>query len=110
MNRIKQMITKISKYVFENMESFAIIVALIIAIISFFHQLSQVTPELAKLKQEFNDYIHLAEIKHQELATRQRESRHSLELSLAKVETSLAQITTDIQFIKQRIVFGENKQ
>lgn len=103
------MITKISKYIFENIESFVIITALIVAGIIFFHKQAQIEPQLTQLRSDFITYVQQATLKHQELALNQQESKHSLELSLAKLETSLAQITTDIQFIKQRIVFGETK-
>lgn len=103
------MFTRFSKYLFENLESFVIITALVIAVIIFFHKQSQIEPELLKLKQDFNAYVHQATIKHQELALSQQESKHTLELSLTKLETSLAQINTDIQFIKQRIVYGDPK-
>ena len=109
MNRIKQMITKISKYLFENIQSLLVVVAVIMAIILFFYKQSQIEPQLLQLRHDFDTYVTQANTKHQELASNQQESKHTLELSLAKLETSLAQINTDIQFIKQRIVFGEVK-
>ena len=109
MNRIKQMITKISKYLFENIQSLLVVVAVIMAIILFFYKQAQIEPQLLQLRRDFDTYVTQANTKHQELASNQQESKHTLELSLAKLETSLAQINTDIQFIKQRIVFGEVK-
>lgn len=109
MEKVWEMITKISKYIFENIESFVIITALMIAGIIFFHKQAQIEPQVIQLRQEFNTFVHQSTLKHQELTLSQQENKHSLELSLAKLEASLAQITTDIQFIKQRIVFGENK-
>ena len=109
MMKVWEMITKISKYIFENIESFVIITALVVAGIIFFHKQAQIEPQVLQLRQDFNAFVHQSTLKHQELTLSQQESKHSLELSLAKLEASLAQITTDIQFIKQRIVFGEKK-
>ena len=103
------MITKIGTYIFENIEAFVILTALLITIIIFFHKQSLIEPELMKLRNDFNTYTQQATIKHQELALSQQENKHSLELSLAKLDASLAQINTDIQFIKQRIMFNEGK-
>lgn len=103
------MITKISKYLFENVQSFLVVVAVIMAVILFFYKQSQIEPQLIQLRKDFDAYVSKATTKHQELALNQQESKHTLELSLAKLETSLAQINTDIQFIKQRIVFGDTK-
>lgn len=103
------MITKISKYLFENIQSFLVVVAVVMAIILFFYKQSQIEPQLIQLRHDFDSFVSIAITKHQELALNQQESRHTLELSLTKLETSLAQINTDIQFIKQRIVFGEVK-
>lgn len=103
------MFASFSKYLFENLQSFVIISALVIAVIIFFHKQAQIEPELLKLKQEFNTFVQQASSRHQELAQSQQESKHNLELSLTKLETSLAQINTDIQFIKHRIVYGDSK-
>lgn len=103
------MITKISKYLFENVQSLLAVVAIIMAIILFFYRQVQIEPQLIQLRHDFDTFVSISTAKHQELASSQQESKHSLELSLAKLETSLAQINTDIQFIKQRIVFGEVK-
>lgn len=103
------MITKIGTYIFENIEAFIILAALLITIIIFFHKQSLIEPELLKLRNDFNTYVQEATIKHQELELSQQENKHSLELSLAKLDTSLAQITTDLQFIKQRIIYKDAK-
>ena len=103
------MITKISKYLFENIQSLLVVVAVIMAIILFFYKQAQIEPQLIQLRHDFDSYVTNATIKHQQLASNQQENKHNLEISLAKLETSLAQINTDIQFIKQRIIFGEVK-
>lgn len=100
---------KFCTYIFENIESFVILTALFIAVIIFFHKQSQIEPELYQLRHEFQTYVQQATIKHQELSKMQQEGKHSLELSLTKLETSLAQITTDLQFIKQRIIYKDAK-
>lgn len=106
MMKVREMITKISKYIFENIEAFIIITSLVITGIVFFHKQAQIEPQLIQLRSDFTTYVQQATLKHQELALSQQENKHSLELSLAKLEAALAQIATDIQFIKQRSMFG----
>lgn len=74
------------------------------SVATFIEHGNQCYIELQTLKDEFHTYKRTATEKHHKLSQKVIDSENDFKLTAAKLDTSLARIATDLQFIKEQLM------
>lgn len=81
-----------------------IITTLIYGFCIYVYQNQKNQEELFKLKDEFIQYKAESILKYQDISARVSQNEKNFQMNAAKLEVTLARITTDLQFIKESLM------